>query len=165
MRTIKDILVLVALTVLVVSCKDATPQKQDQQLKQKSVTAKDILGNSEYLAISYGGYRMKSRDSQPTIKELKEDLRILHAMDIKVLRTYNVQLPHASNVLKAIRFANEHKGITIGLTGFGGGELAELASLSVVVSSRDYGVVEDTHLILNHMITRVLRSTWQDDNR
>lgn len=70
----------------------------------KKVSAKDILGNPDYLAISYGGYRKKSRDSQPTIPQLKEDMKILSAMGIKVLRTYNVQpkLPHASNVLKAI---------------------------------------------------------------
>lgn len=68
----------------------------------KQVTAKDILGNPEYLAISYGGYRKTSRDSQPTLSELKEDMKLLAAMDIKFLRTYNVQLPHASNVLKAI---------------------------------------------------------------
>jgi exo-beta-1,3-glucanase (GH17 family) len=41
---------------------------------------------------------------QPTIKELKEDLKILSAMGVKILRTYNVQLklPHASNLLEAI---------------------------------------------------------------
>ena len=66
------------------------------------MTAKDILGNPEYLAISYGGYRKSTRDIQPTIEEIKEDMKILHAMHIKVLRTYNVQLPHASNILKAI---------------------------------------------------------------
>lgn len=102
MRTIRNILVLVGLIVLVVSCNNATSEKEAHKM-QKSITAKDILGNPEYLAISYGGYRKKSRDSQPTLKELKEDLRILQALDIKVLRTYNVQLPHASNVLKAIR--------------------------------------------------------------
>ncbi|MBT8276813.1 MAG: glycosyl hydrolase family 17 [Bacteroidia bacterium] len=102
MSTIRNILVLAGLIILVVSCENATPHKEEQKM-QKSITAEDILGNPDYLAISYGGYRMKSRDSQPTLKELKEDLRILHAMDIKVLRTYNVQLPHASNVLKAIR--------------------------------------------------------------
>jgi hypothetical protein len=68
----------------------------------KKVTAKDILGNPDYLAISYGGYRKKSRDIQPTIPEIKDDLKLLSAMGIKFLRTYNVQLPHASNVLKAI---------------------------------------------------------------
>ena len=70
----------------------------------KKVTAKDILGNPKYQAISYGGYRAKSRTLQPTKNQLKEDLKILHAMGIRIVRTYNVQpeLPHASNVLKAI---------------------------------------------------------------
>ncbi|MEM7549385.1 MAG: glycosyl hydrolase family 17 protein [Bacteroidota bacterium] len=68
----------------------------------KEMTAKDILGNPDYQAISYGGYREKSRDIQPTVEELKEDMKILSAMGIRILRTYNVQLPHASNVVKAI---------------------------------------------------------------
>jgi exo-beta-1,3-glucanase (GH17 family) len=69
------------------------------------VTAKDILGNPAYQAISYGGYREKTRDIQPTLPQLKEDLKILFAMGIRVIRTYNVQpkLPHASNILKAIK--------------------------------------------------------------
>lgn len=68
----------------------------------KDVTAKDILGNSDYLAISYGGYRKISRDSQPTIPEIKNDMRLLSAMGVKFLRTYNVQLQQAPNLLKAI---------------------------------------------------------------
>ncbi|MDB2493183.1 glycosyl hydrolase family 17 [Flavobacteriaceae bacterium] len=86
------------------SCKE---NKQKERIpndqRQKEVTAKDILGNSNYLAISYGGYRKSSRDFQPTIGELKEDMKILHAMNIRILRTYNVQLAHTSNILKAIR--------------------------------------------------------------
>jgi hypothetical protein len=68
----------------------------------KGVTAKDILGNSDYLAISYGGYREISRDSQPTITQIKNDMKLLSAMGIKFLRTYNVQLQQAPNLLKAI---------------------------------------------------------------
>lgn len=75
-------------------------QSQTQEIPEK--TAVDILGNAEYRAISYGGYREKSRDIQPTIAELKEDLKILQAMGIKILRTYNVQLMEAPNLLKAI---------------------------------------------------------------
>lgn len=67
------------------------------------MTAKEILENPEYLAISYGGYRARSRDVQPSVAQLKEDMRILHAMGIRIIRTYNVHLPHASNVLKAIK--------------------------------------------------------------
>ncbi|MFH4966927.1 glycosyl hydrolase family 17 [Gaetbulibacter sp. M240] len=66
------------------------------------MTAADILGNPKYLAISYGGYRHKTRDIQPTIKELQDDMKILAAMGVKIVRTYNVHLDQASNLLKAI---------------------------------------------------------------
>ena len=69
---------------------------------QKTITAKDILGNPNYQAISYGGYRGKTREAQPTVFQLKEDLKILQALNIKLVRTYNVQLAQASNLLKAI---------------------------------------------------------------
>lgn len=70
-------------------------------------TAADILGNPDYLAISYGGYRKNSRDIQPTVEQIKEDMKILSAMGIKILRDYNVQLQHAANLLKAIRQLKE----------------------------------------------------------
>jgi len=66
-------------------------------------TASEILGNPEYTAISYSGYRGISRDIQPTIPELKEDMRILSAMGVRIVRTYNVYLDAVPNLLKAIR--------------------------------------------------------------
>lgn len=65
--------------------------------------AKELLGNSNYPAISYGGYRSNTREIQPTVEQIKEDMRILFAMGIRFIRTYNVQLPHALNTLRAIR--------------------------------------------------------------
>jgi exo-beta-1,3-glucanase (GH17 family) len=89
--------------MLSISCGQQTGEdKQIQDNKINEVTAKEILGNPQYLAISYGGYRESSRDAQPTVEQLKEDMRILSAMGVRILRTYNVKLPHASNVLKAI---------------------------------------------------------------
>lgn len=67
------------------------------------MTAEKLLGNPDFQAISYGGYREKSRDIQPTIVELKEDLKIMYAMGIRILRTYNVHLAEAGNLLKAIK--------------------------------------------------------------
>ncbi|WP_242083611.1 glycosyl hydrolase family 17 [Aestuariivivens sediminis] len=69
---------------------------------EKHITAADILEDPNYIAMSYGGYREKTRDIQPTISQLKQDMKILSAMGIKILRTYNVQLQEASNLLKAI---------------------------------------------------------------
>lgn len=75
----------------------------DKRIKNNGLSASQILGNPKYKAIAYGGYRTATRELQPTIKDIKEDLLLLEAMGIKVLRTYNVHLPMASNVLKAIR--------------------------------------------------------------
>lgn len=85
------------------SCVDSNNKTRNSLVKkQENLTARDILGNPKYQAISYGGYRKKSRDSQPTLKELKDDMKILSAMGIRILRTYNVQLAHAPNLLQAI---------------------------------------------------------------
>jgi len=63
----------------------------------------EILGNPNFQAISYGGYRGLSRDTQPSLDELKEDLLIMHAAGFRILRTYNVHFPHAENTLRAIK--------------------------------------------------------------
>lgn len=86
----------------IVGCVDKSKKEPTKVIENKNVTAAEILGNPKYLAISYGGYRQKSRDVQPTIPQLKNDMKILAAMGIKVLRTYNVQLQQVPNLLKAI---------------------------------------------------------------
>ena len=66
-------------------------------------SAKEFIGNPNYPAISYGGYRAKSREQQPTINEIKEDILIMHAQGFRVFRTYDLHHPFAENTLKAIR--------------------------------------------------------------
>jgi len=65
-------------------------------------SAQEILGNSSYPAISYGGYRELTRDIEPTKDQIKEDILILHAAGYRVIRTYDVHLSLAENVLKVI---------------------------------------------------------------
>ena len=71
--------------------------------KTVAITARELLGNPKYQAISYGGYRDKTRDVVPTVSQIKDDLKILSAMNIKVVRTYNVHHEEVTNLLKAIR--------------------------------------------------------------
>jgi D-sedoheptulose 7-phosphate isomerase len=59
---------------------------------------------------------------------------------------------NSPNVLQAIRYAQEQCATVVGLLGFDGGEAARLADVAIVVPSDHYGVVEDTHLIINHII-------------
>ena len=91
--------------LLCISCN----QKIAGNKGSSQVTAKTILGNVKYQAISYGGYRYKTRDIEPTLTQLTEDLRILSAMNIKVLRTYNVHHTETANLLKAIRALKKEK--------------------------------------------------------
>ena len=98
MQKLISVIILIGLGAMFFSC--ARPRTAGAP--PKILSAKDILGNPLYAAISYGGYRHLSREIQPTIPELKEDMKILYAMGFKVLRTYNAQFAEAENVLKAI---------------------------------------------------------------
>ncbi|MDG5765991.1 glycosyl hydrolase family 17 protein [Balneolales bacterium ANBcel1] len=85
--------------VLVFSC-----TRQDvHDFSSIQVTAEDILGDPEYQAISFGAYRDTTRDVQPTLPQLREDVKLLHAMGVRLLRTYNVHYDEAENLLKVIR--------------------------------------------------------------
>ena len=90
------------LIFLLSSCNENANTQTEESVEKIEITAKEILGNPDYLAISYGGYRYVDHDIEPTLAELKEDMRLLAAMGVKIVRTYKVHLPQASNLLKAI---------------------------------------------------------------
>ena len=64
------------------------------------------------------------------------------------------------NVVGAIRWANENGAVTVGLTGFDGGQLRALAqvSLHVPTSAGEYGPVEDLHMIFDHLVGTYLQA-------
>jgi exo-beta-1,3-glucanase (GH17 family) len=98
-KTIFSLLLSLGAALFILSC--------GQVPEEPAKTAAEILGDPAYQAISFGGYRDTTRDIQPTIPQLKEDMQILSAMGIRLLRTYNVKYAEASNLLKAIRELKE----------------------------------------------------------
>jgi D-sedoheptulose 7-phosphate isomerase len=64
---------------------------------------------------------------------------------------------NSQNVLNGIAYANSVGGETIGLIGFSGGKLKDLAQESLIVPSDNMQRVEDVHLILVHLISSYLR--------
>ncbi|MBU2536700.1 MAG: SIS domain-containing protein [Chloroflexota bacterium] len=64
---------------------------------------------------------------------------------------------NSPNVLEAMEYARSAGAITVGFIGFGGGKLKGLSDKSIVLSSRDYGQVEDTHLVLDHIFTCLVK--------
>lgn len=89
----KKIFLFVLTIVLFYGCK---------QNNNRNKPAAQILGNPEYTAFSYGGYREDTREIVPTVEQLKEDMKILSAMGVKIIRTYNTKLKQAPNLLQAI---------------------------------------------------------------
>ena len=90
--------ILFIIIYLLVAC---TPAKK-YGVKAHKMTAQKLLGNVYYQGICYGGYRTSTRDVEPTVDEIKDDLKILAAMNIKFVRTYNVHHKEAARLLEAI---------------------------------------------------------------
>lgn len=64
---------------------------------------------------------------------------------------------NSPNILEGLAAARAAGARTAALLGFDGGRARELADVAVVVDSRDYGHVEDAHLVVNHLVTAWLR--------
>jgi D-sedoheptulose 7-phosphate isomerase len=65
---------------------------------------------------------------------------------------------NSPNVLKAIHYARSRSAEIVGLLGFDGGEAAALSDIALIVPSEHYGVVEDVHLIINHILVDYFRA-------
>jgi D-sedoheptulose 7-phosphate isomerase len=66
---------------------------------------------------------------------------------------------NSPNVMRAAEYAKELEMIVIGITGFGGGKLKEIADYSAHIESDSYGVCEDVHSIFGHFLTEYLRDS------
>jgi D-sedoheptulose 7-phosphate isomerase len=59
----------------------------------------------------------------------------------------------SQNLLKAIEYAKQNGGHTLGFSGFDGGALKELADVCVVVPYNTTPHVEAFHVVLHHLVT------------
>lgn len=61
------------------------------------------------------------------------------------------------NVIKAMELSRERGAHTIGLTGFSGGALKDVAEECFIVPSGNYQFIEDVHMMLVHLLTSLIR--------
>jgi len=64
---------------------------------------------------------------------------------------------NSKNIINAVEFANRSGATTIGFLGMNGGKAKELIDYSITIESKNYGVIEDLHLMLVHMICQSLK--------
>jgi D-sedoheptulose 7-phosphate isomerase len=63
----------------------------------------------------------------------------------------------SQNLLQAMMYAREHGGKCIGLSGFDGGPMKEIAHACIVVPADSTPLVESFHLVLEHLIVFQLK--------
>lgn len=63
---------------------------------------------------------------------------------------------NSPNILKAAEAAHWKKMTVVGLTGFDGGKLSKTADISLHVPVKNYGIAEDAHQSLMHVLAQFL---------
>lgn len=101
-------------------------------------------------------------DNTPVVTAIANDIgyeNIFYAQLKDILSSDDVVMAiscsgNSENILKAVNYANEIGTTVIGITGFDGGKLRSLANVNFHVETAvgEYGLVEDVHMILDHII-------------
>lgn len=123
-------------------------------------------GTINFADPSFRRFRVISlADNQALITALGNDLSfedvfveqlkiVMREGDVVILISASGNSP---NLVKAAAWAKASGAVTIGLLGFGGGKLAGMVDLPLVVTSRNYGIAEDFHMAVQHVFTQYLR--------
>ena len=72
---------------------------------------------------------------------------------------------NSENIVRAVSWAKDNGLRTIALTGFSGGRSADLADINIHVEAANYGIVEDVHQSIMHIIAQYLRQSEMAEDR
>lgn len=66
------------------------------------------------------------------------------------------------NVVEGARAAKSLGAKVVGILGFDGGQIKELADTCIIVANDNYGYIEDVHIALDHLFTAFLNAWIKD---
>ncbi len=70
----------------------------------------------------------------------------------------------SENIVRAARWAKENGLAVISMTGFSGGRSAEIADANLHIAADNYGVIEDIHQSLMHILAQYVRQAHMDES-
>lgn len=70
---------------------------------------------------------------------------------------------NSPNIVKAVEYAKLSGCTVLALTGFDGGKLRSLADYSLHVPIKNYGIVEDAHQSIMHILAQYIRATSMEN--
>ena len=66
---------------------------------------------------------------------------------------------NSSNLVKAVKYAKENNTTVISIVGDYKGKVLDYSDMSLIVNSKNYGIVEDIQLSLGHMISQNIKNS------
>jgi phosphoheptose isomerase len=69
----------------------------------------------------------------------------------------------SENIVRAVSWARDNGIPVIAMTGFSGGRSAALADVNLHVDAHNYGVIEDVHQSLMHILAQYIRQAHMDE--
>jgi D-sedoheptulose 7-phosphate isomerase len=74
---------------------------------------------------------------------------------------------NSPNIIKAVELANKRGNLVIGVSGFDGGRLNQLADIKILVKTEkgEYEIVESVHSVIFHLLTWHFRNFLDKKNR
>lgn len=67
---------------------------------------------------------------------------------------------NSKNVVRALEYANENGGVTIGLSGYDGGKVKKITEYGVHIPIDDMQITEDLHMVLDHCMMKILSNNY-----
>jgi D-sedoheptulose 7-phosphate isomerase len=71
---------------------------------------------------------------------------------------------NSENIVRAAMWAKENRIKVISMTGFSGGRSAGIADVNLHVDSDNYGVIEDVHQSLMHILAQYIRQAHMKED-
>ncbi len=63
---------------------------------------------------------------------------------------------NSENVVRAVKYANQHDAVTIGLVGYDGGRLKNIVQSCIHININNMQIVEDIHMVMDHVMMFIL---------
>lgn len=70
---------------------------------------------------------------------------------------------NSENIVRAAQWAKKNKIPVISMTGFSGGRSAEIADVNLHVEADNYGIIEDVHGSILHLLAQYVRQKHMDE--
>ena len=136
---------------------------------------------SNHLACDHGKLLATDTDLQPRVQSLSTNIEVITAIanDISYDQVFVHQLKlsanpgdilmtvsssgDSENVVQAAQWAREFGLEVISMTGFLGGRTAKISNVNLHVDGDNYGVIEDVHQSLMHLLGQYLRQLLMDE--